>query len=242
MMTLHLKRHLLLLIAGLLNWQISHAQALKPFNATFKVKVFFFHVGYAHQSLSCDLDAQCQLTNEARPIKWAEDYIDESVKEWITLNNQPNGLIWQGYHKHLTRKKKDRTIVKETQLFVKENQVQHASSDKTWPASSQAFDQISLVYGIQSARLNQKPLTGFLLQDEKDQFPLHTKGKKRTRTLDLPIGDDIKTEHHVFYNGIIRAEVWLAPKWDYFPVQVKIKNEEKNRTVTLELSKLKFTP
>lgn len=218
------------------------AKKIPNFDAEFKVKVFYFTVGSAYQSFHCQGE-ECVLRNQAKPPKWAQKYINESVKEQITIRQTEDVFSWQHYTKHLTRTYKDKPSRQiHTELVREEEQIKMVEKpDKFWPAREGAFDIVSFAYALQYAVLNRNSIRDFYIQDDKTQDKFKLKKKFDTEELDLPIEDEIETERFEFRNGKINAELWLAPKWDFFPVQIKVEDKEKDRTITLELSKLKLT-
>lgn len=223
--------------------QITHANSslLQSFDAEFNVKIFYFSVGTAYQSLRCEADGNCLLKNQAKPPKWAKRFINESVKEEIQLQQTSSQLLWKSYKKHLTRTYEDRpTRQIYTDLVNQAGTIKHLQSDRTWTYQPQTYDLISLAYALQHAVLNKLNLKKFVYQDEKGQQGLKLKQSYEYDELELPIEYEIETERFEFRNGKINAQIWLAPSKNYFPVMLVLEDKEKDRTITLELSKLKY--
>lgn len=217
-----------------------YAAPLPEFDAVYKIKVSFFTIGQAFQSLHCQAEI-CTLTNTAAPPDWAKAYVNETVKETVLLQQTQNALTWQQYHKYLTREVNGKTKQIETHLQRQANQVVLNKGEKTWPFTSLVFDAISLPYAIQYARLNNLAFNQFIIQDDKSQTPLIYDSGFVSKKIDLPIGDNIQTERFRFHNDKIDAQLWLAPKWQYLPVKMVLTNKEKDRVITLELENLKQT-
>lgn len=221
----------------------SLATPLGDFKAVFDVDAFGFTVGKAKQSFSCsgELKKNCTLTSIAKPPSWAERFINESSIEKVTIQQTANQFNWVNYQKDLTRRYDDRTEHKTITLQknIKSKRITFIEKQKHWPIQEKIFDEISIVYAIQHAILNKMPLNNFYLQGDKIQQKLSIQIKSRSKIIDLPIEEYVKTTLVIFKNANIHAKIWLINDKQYFPGRIEIENKETNKTITLELTKLK---
>ena len=219
----------------------TQAAVLKDFKATFDVRVLGFKVGEATQILSCDQDDhQCNLVSEAIPPSWARRFINEESIEKIQLFVSKEQFKLLEYKKLLTRHYDDKTEYKTytIQLETQPKQLRYLEGDKTWPAEPLAFDVISLAYAIQYQVLNQRPLQGFYLQDEKQQTPIEFKKTFIEDELEPDFVEDaISALRFEFSNAKIDAKLWLVPQYDFFPGRIEILNKEEDRRIVLEINK-----
>lgn len=218
----------------------SMAKPLRPFKAVFDVNVFSFKVGNAYHEMTCKKQ-HCLISSVAEPPKWAKRFINESAIEKIEINQSNGGFKWQRYTKYLTRRYDDRTEKKTYTLVVDEGkgQIDYLEKGKSWPLQENVYDMISMAYGIQHRILNKKTLDSIYLQDDKSQQKIRFTTQNEAEELDLPIGDELQTQRFEFHNDKIAAKLWLIPEMDYFPGRIEIDNKEQDRTIVLELNKLK---
>lgn len=219
------------------------ATPLADFKAVFDVDAFGFTVGKAKQNFSCTgQEVQtCTLTSIAKPPSWAERFINESSVEKITLQQTADQFNWLKYQKNLTRRYDDRTEYKTITLKKdhQHKQITFVEEKKNWPIQLQIFDEISIVYAIQHAVLNNQALDNFYLQGDKVQQKLAIYIKKHNEIIDLPFDENLNSTFVIFKNDNIHAKVWLLNEHQYFPGRIKIANKKTNKTITLELTKLK---
>jgi len=213
------------------------AEQLPDFSASFDIRVLGFHIGEAHQEMTCE-GKQCLLTSKAEPPGWARQFINESAIEKIRLQQTNDQLKWLQYKKFLTRYYDDKTIHKTYTLVRKENlnKVEYLEKNQFWPNQKHLYDVISMAYGIQFQVLNKKPLNNLYLQDDKIQQKMNFTANNEDDEIDLPFQDDAQTKLFAFHNGKIDAQLWLMPKLNYFPVRIIILNKEEDRKIELELN------
>lgn len=236
----------LLLYKSLLFWVVccfpllSQAKSLPDFSASFDVRVLGFKVGQAHHRMQCH-NSDCLLTSEAKPPKWAQRFINESAVEKIKLSQQLGEFKWLEYKKYLTRRYEDRTEEKTYTIIRDEanKRIVYQEKNKVWPVQTHVYDVISLAYAIQFRLINQQPLKDLFLQSDKSQQQITFKKQNLSDEIDLPIEDELQTKRFDFHNDKISAKLWLIPKMNYFPGQIEIENKENDRTIVLELDKLK---
>lgn len=216
---------------------IAAAEQLPDFSASFDIRVLGFHIGEAHQEMTCE-GKQCLLTSKAEPPGWARQFINESAIEKIRLQQTNDQLKWLQYKKFLTRYYDDKTIHKTYTLVRKENlnKVEYLEKNQFWPNQKHLYDVISMAYGIQFQVLNKKPLNNLYLQDDKIQQKMNFTANNEDDEIDLPFQDDAQTKLFAFHNGKIDAQLWLMPKLNYFPVRIIILNKEEDRKIELELN------
>lgn len=218
------------------------AKPLENFKAVFDVDVYGFTVGKATQTFHCDTESKpCLLTSRAKPSGWMQRFINESAVEKITLHQTDNQLQWIQYHKSLTRRYDDRTEHKTITLKKqpKIKQITFIEQQKHWPIQDKVFDEISISYAIQHAMLNKQPLKDFYLQGDKQQQKLNIYIDETDEIIDLPFEEYLNTTLIVFKSDNIDARVWLLNDYQYFPGRIEITNKENDKTITLELLKLK---
>lgn len=216
---------------------VTMAEQLPDFSASFDIRVLGFHIGEAHQEMTCK-GSECLLTSKAEPPGWARQFINESAVEKIRLKQTNDQLKWLEYKKFLTRYYDDKTVHKTYTLVRNEklNQVEYIEKKKSWPSQKHLYDVISMAYGIQFQILNKKPLTNLYLQDDKIQQKMNFTAKNEDDEIDLPFQDEAQTKLFAFHNGKIDAQLWLMPKLNYFPVRIIILNKEEDRKIELELN------
>jgi hypothetical protein len=222
----------------------SNAMDLPQFKATFEVDAFGFTVGQARQTFSCTQDNEmsqtCQLTSIAKASGWFERFINESAVETITIQQQQTEFNWVQYQKKLSRRYDNRTEKKTITLKKdKKNQrILFIEKRKQWPIKEYIFDEISIVYAIQHAIINNQPLNNFYLQGDKIQQKLSLNIESKNKKINLPFRNKLRTTLITFKNSSLDAKVWLLNKHQFFPGKIKITNKKTNKTITLELDKL----
>ncbi len=220
------------------------AGTLPQFKASFYVEVMGFTLGQAKHNLTCSkkntLTQTCNLISTAEPSRFMRRFINESSVEKITFEQNSSNFYWLKYQKELTRRYSDRTEIKTTTLIRDEiNQlIIFEEQQKQWRNKTNVFDEISIVYAIQHAMLNNLPLNNFYLQRDKDQTAVNIEINHKTRHIDLPFASFLKTTVVTFKNNNMEGTIWLLNNYNYFPAKIAIHNKENNKTITLELNTL----
>jgi len=78
------------------------------------------------------------------------------------------------------------------------------------------------------------------LQSDKQQHILTIQVVSKEELLDIPYEDYVNTSLVIFKNANIHAKVWLLNGQKYFPARIEIHNKKTDKTITLELSKLRI--
>ncbi len=223
---------------------LSFAQTLPNFKANFDVQFMGFNLGTAKQQFSCQNNL-CTLTSVAKPEGLVAKFVNESTVETIKIQQSDTLFRWLSYHKTLTRHKSGRTIIKQMDLVRQNNQVIYLQADalmpRTWPASDNLYDTLSLAYAIQYRLLNHRPITGLILQDEKGQYPLQLLDRAQD-SVELPwLDDEVPATYLKFKTNFATLRLWLLNPGtlkqglNFFPAVVEVYNKRTDKTVELSL-------
>ncbi|MDG6777713.1 DUF3108 domain-containing protein [Thiomicrorhabdus sp. zzn3] len=209
------------------------AKPLPQFQARFEVDAFGIKLGTSEQELKC-IEAHCTLTATAKPSGLASLFVNEQTEEIIHLQQSDTDFIWQSYQKTTFKKGN----VSKTVRFIAtdDNQVHYVEKDRFWPHNPNVFDMVSIAYALQFYLLNQKPLTGFHLQDTGSQDAVTIQalnGKSRIDLADMET--TVEAQGLAFETPKAKIKIWLLPAYDYFPGRIEVYNIEKDKTITLLL-------
>ena len=221
----------------LLLTQPLHAAKLSNFKAVFDVETAGIILGQAKHSMQCH-NSTCTLKSDAKPSGFAAVFFKDSSHETITLKQTENTLTWQSYHKLSISYKND--IAKEKTINLKliaaENKVIYSEKKHEWPMQSQLFDVMSMAYAIQHAQLNNLPMNKFTLQDSNFQDKLTLKSTNTSALIGFEFADsDLDAVKYRFTSQHAEIELWLLPKYNYFPGKIRVINKDE-KTITLSLA------
>jgi len=220
----------------------SYATTLPHFKTSYHVNAFGVELGKAKHQFSCQQE-NCTLVSRAKPSGMAALFFSDSSIETIQLKQSQERLIWLSYHKLGTSKKEGKQVQKHTTLQRNEskNQVVFIEKNRIWPLPSNIFDILSLPYAIQYFKLNNKALNELELYIQDSNF----QEKLRFRVIDQPDHLSFKFSNHefkalkyVFESQQFKMELWLLPKYQYFPAKIRLINKKENKTITLNLAEL----
>ncbi|HHS99423.1 MAG TPA: DUF3108 domain-containing protein [Thiomicrospira sp.] len=215
----------------------AHATELRNFKAVFDVEAVGLTLGQAKHSMHCK-DSICTLKSDAKPSGFAAAFFKDSSHETIKLKQNDTMLSWLSYSKlgisYKDDKAKEKTI--HLQLNAEKNSVICPEQQREWPVQPQLFDVISISYAIQHAKLNDLPLTNLTLQDTNFQDKLKLKSTDNNDFLEFDFADNhLDAVKYHFTSKHAEIELWLLPKYDYFPGKIRIVNK-KEKTITLSLA------
>jgi len=213
------------------------ATPLPNFKAQFNVEALGLNLGLAKHSLQCQSE-KCTLKSDAKPTGFAAAFFKDSSHETIQLKQTQNELIWQSYHKLGISYKNDKAKQKIINLKLNEKQDKVLCPEKKreWPNQPKLFDVMSIAYAIQHAKLNNQSLQNFTLQDTNFQDKLTLKSTDPKDFVDLDFAEDSLTAvKYLFTSQHAKIELWLLPKYNYFPGKIRIENKD-DKTITLSLA------
>lgn len=213
------------------------AQNLPNFKAQFAVEALGMELGKAKHAFNCQ-NNQCKLVSNAKPEGLAALLFSDSAVETVQLQQNSDSLQWLSYHKLGTSKKDGKTVKKHTTLkYLKDkNQVIYIEKNRNWPAKPKTFDSISIAYAIQHAHLNQLAVNDFVLQDTNFQEKLRLKNIDKQSWVSLSFAEhDLDAVKYHFVSEHAEVEIWLLPKFNFFPGQVRVLNND-DKTITLSLA------
>jgi len=214
-----------------------NAAELSNFKAVFNVEAIGLTLGQAKHSMDCQ-ESTCTLKSVAKPSGFAAAFFKDTSHETIKLQQNDTMFTWQSYSKlgvsYKDGKAKEKTL--NLQLNVEQNKVICPEKKREWPMQPQLFDVMSISYAIQHAKLNNLPLTNFTLQDSNFQDKLQLKSTNNRDFLDFDFEDnDLDAVKYHFTSKHAEIELWLLPKYDYFPGKIRVVNKEE-KTITLSLA------
>lgn len=215
----------------------AQATPLPYFKAQFNVEALGLNLGLAKHSLQCQSE-NCTLKSDAKPTGFAAAFFKDSSHETIQLKQTQNELIWQSYHKLGISYKNDKAKQKiiNLKLDAEQNKVVCPEKKREWPSQAKLFDVMSIAYAIQHAKLNNDTLENFTLQDTNFQDKLTLKSSNPKDFIDLDFADDSLTAvKYLFTSQHAKIELWLLPKYNYFPGKIRIVNKD-DKTITLSLA------
>jgi len=215
----------------------ANSAELPNFKAIFDVEALGMTLGQAKQSFICK-QQKCILKSDAKPSGLAAAFFKDSSHETIQLTQNDNQLNWLSYHKLGISYKKDKAKEKHLNLIYnpKTAMVDCPEKNHQWPKGDNLFDSVSIAYAIQHAILNKLPIDNFILQDSNFQDKLTHKATDKHDFIDLDFADDsLDAVKYSFTSKHVNIELWLLPKYNYFPGKIRILNKEE-KTITLSLA------
>ena len=225
------------ILLGLFSINPSYSAELSDFKATYDVDALGLTLGQAKHQFTCQ-NSNCVLKSDAKPSGFAAAFFKDSSHETIHLKQTKDNLTWQSYHK-LGISYKDDKAKEKHQNFVfnaDKNSVVYPEKAREWPMQPKLFDSISIAYAIQHAVINQQPIDSFTLQDGNFQDKLNLKSTDKHNFVALDFADDnIDAVKYRFTSQHVEIELWLLPKYNYFPGKIRIVNKEE-KTITLTLA------
>lgn len=227
---------LLLLTAGL-NPAVSTANSLSPvFDAEFSVRVMGFNVGIASQKLTCQAN-NCLLETRAVPDRWARRLANEETHEKIQLRLQDQGqLQWISYQKTLQRYRGN-TTPQISQFFWDEKQdlIINPDRDLTWPASTDAFDMISIIYALRQQLRAGMPNPNLILQEDRRQTPIHFIHANKPAQVHTQFRSNLKARYYEWASEDVQVKIWLLEDFTFFPGRIELTQHDSGRSVILSL-------
>ncbi len=218
----------------------SLAATLPNFKSSYSVNAFGVELGKATHQFNCQQE-NCTLISRAKPSGLAAMFFSDSSIETIQLKQTKDTLTWLSYHKLGTSKKDGKKVQKHTTLKrdSENNQVTFVEKNRTWPIQPNIFDIMSIPYAIQHLKLNNQPLNKLELSIQDSNF----QEKLTFITLDQPEQLDFKfsnqtfnTLKYVFESQQFKMELWLLPKYQYFPAKIRLINKKEDKVITLNLA------
>ncbi|WFE68736.1 DUF3108 domain-containing protein [Thiomicrospira sp. R3] len=213
-----------------------NANALTPFEASYKIEAFGLTIGRADHSLTCK-NQQCDLTSHATPTGLARRLIGEEGHERVQLALKDNVLYWLSYE-NKTIKIRSQDVV--DQVFVSLNPdtltIENLERNQSWAYDTNTFDPLSMAYALQHRLLNNQPIDTMTLQEEKRQRLL-TFNDFGEVLLSSAFKSRLKTNHYVADTPEYKVSIWLATDLNLFPAQVEIYDKKRRRGMTLSLLK-----
>ncbi|WP_321323961.1 DUF3108 domain-containing protein [Thiomicrorhabdus sp.] len=215
----------------------AYSVELPNFKAVFDVEAIGITLGQAKQSFICQ-QQKCTLKSDAKPSGLAAAFFKDSSHETVQLLQNDNQLNWLSYHKLGISYKGDKAKEKHLNLTynAKTDMVDYPQKKREWPMRENLFDSVSIAYAIQHAILNKQPIDNFTLQDSNFQDKLIHKATDKHNFVDLDFADDsLDAVKYSFTSNHVNIELWLLPKYNYFPGKIRIVNKEE-KTITLSLA------
>jgi hypothetical protein len=215
----------------------SLAQSLSPFKAEFEVEALGMVLGKAKHAMDCQQN-HCTLTSDAKPSGLAAMLSSDASFEEVTLVQNGAELKWLKYKKteHTKKNGEPRTKIKTLTLNETNNTIVYQKNKRQWPAKANTYDSISLAYAIQHAELNEKKVDNFVLQDTHFQAPLKLKSRTDNSSVELNFADyKLDAVKYQFTSSHAQVDIWLLPKYNFFPGKIKILNKKK-QTIQLTLA------
>ncbi|MDX1352149.1 MAG: DUF3108 domain-containing protein [Thiomicrorhabdus sp.] len=215
----------------------AYSAELADFKAVYDVDALGLTLGQAKHQFTCS-DSNCTLKSDAKPSGFAAVFFKDSSHETIQLTQTQDELTWQSYHK-LGISYKDDKVKEKQQNFIfnaEQNKVIYPEKQREWPMQPQLFDSISIAYAIQHAVINQQSVEQFTLQDANFQDKLTLKSTDEEAFVAIDFADDnLDAVKYHFASDHVEIELWLLPKYNYFPGKIRIVNKEE-KTITLTLA------
>jgi len=218
----------------------AQAQALKNFSAQFEVEALGMTLGLAKHTFSCQ-SSNCTLTSSAKPSGFAAMLSSDSSTETIKLKQTDGTVQWLSYHKVGLTEKNGKPVTKEVSLKLDnaKNKIfffKNQRKKREWPAKERVFDSISLGYAMQHAKLNNRQLDDFVLQDSNFQDKLNLQHPEKKTTIKTSFSDRaLQASKYSFTSEHVEIELWLLPKYNFFPGKIRIVNQH-DKTITLSLA------
>ncbi|BCN93674.1 hypothetical protein THMIRHAM_14590 [Thiomicrorhabdus immobilis] len=215
----------------------AYSAELPNFKAEFNVQALGLNLGQAKHSMQCTA-GNCTLKSDAKPSGLAAAFFKDSSHETIQLKQTQDTLSWQSYHKLGISYKDGKSKEKVTNLKLdpKQNKVIYPEKNREWPMQPQLFDVMSIAYAIQHAKLNNASLQNFTLQDTNFQDKLVLKSTNQHDFVGLDFADNnLDAVKYHFTSQHAEIELWLLPKYNYFPGKIRILNKDE-KTITLSLA------
>jgi len=213
------------------------AADLPNFRAVFNVEALGLTLGQAKQSFICK-DQNCTLTSDAKPSGLAAVFFKDSSHETIKLTQKDNTFTWLSYHKLGISYKDGKPTEKNLNLIYhpETGMINCPEKNRQWLMTGKVFDSISIAYAIQHAVINKQPVNNFTLQDSNFQDTLMHKNTDKHAYVDLDFSDDtLDAVKYSFNSQHVNIELWLLPKYNYFPGKIRIINKDE-KTITLSLA------
>lgn len=214
-----------------------YSAELPNFKAEFNVQALGLNLGQAKHSMQC-VAGNCILKSDAKPSGLAAAFFKDSSHETIQLKQTHDTLSWQSYHKLGISYKDGKSKEKITNLKLDsvQDKVIYPEKNREWPMQPQLFDVMSIAYAIQHAKLNNASLQNFTLQDTNFQDKLVLRSTNQHDFVDLDFADDnLDAVKYHFTSQHAEIELWLLPKYNYFPGKIRILNKDE-KTITLSLA------
>jgi len=216
------------------------ANTLPNFKSSYYVNAFGVELGKATHQFSCQQE-DCTLISRAKPTGLAAMFFSDSSIETIQLKQTKDNLIWLSYHKLGTSKKGGKKVQKHTTLKLdsENDQVVFVEKNRTWPAQPNTFDIMSIPYAIQYFKLNNRPLKALTLsiQDSNFQEKLTFTTLDQSEKLSFKFSNqEFKALKYVFESQQFKMELWLLPKYHYFPAKIRLINKKEDKVITLNLA------
>lgn len=215
----------------------SHAVELPNFSSVYDVEAMGLTLGQAKQSFTCQ-KTNCILKSDAKPSGFAAAFFKDSSHETIQLIQTTNQLTWQSYHKLGISYKNNQPKEKHLNLSrnLEKNSVVYREKNRQWPLKANLFDSVSIVYAIQHAVINQQSIESFTLQDSNFQDELLLQSTDMNDSIYVEFEEDeLNATKYIFSSEHVEIELWLLPKYNFFPGKIRIINKEE-KTITLTLS------
>ena len=215
----------------------AHATDLPNFKAVFDVEALGFTLGQAKQRFVCK-DHNCTLTSDAKPSGLAAAFFKDSSHETVKFTQKDNQLNWLSYHKLGISYKDNKAKEKNLNLIYQPEtgMINCPEKNRQWLKTGKTFDSVSIAYAIQHAVINKQPVNNFTLQDSNFQDTLMHENTDKQAYVDLEFSDDpLDAVKYTFSSQHVNIELWLLPKYNYFPGKIRILNKDE-KTITLSLA------
>ncbi|MCF6253326.1 MAG: DUF3108 domain-containing protein [Thiomicrorhabdus sp.] len=223
----------------------SLANTLPNFKSSYYVNAFGVELGKATHQFNCQQE-NCTLISRAKPSGLAAMFFSDSSIETIQLKQTKNTLTWLSYHKLGISKKDGKKVQKHTTLKrdTENDQVVFIEKNRTWSAQPNTFDIMSIPYAIQYFKLNNRALKTleFSIQDSNFQEKLSFTTIDQPENLSFKFSNRaFKALKYVFESQQFKMELWLLPKYQYFPAKIRLINKKEDKIITLNLAELPKT-
>lgn len=207
--------------------------------STFDLYIKDIYVGEAKHQLQCETD--CRIKSHAKPQGLAAMFIQDEFWEESLMLVDGQELRWQAFAFKQTQRGKTQ---KEYQIHRQGNVAVHSKSQVQVDLMPHTYDTLSLAYAMMWHKIQQHPLPAFNLLDDQHFYQNLRFNAPQNSQLQLHFAQ-IATEKYVWQddNKDYKVTIWLAPQWQYVPVQVTIEQKSEGRHVRLSLkNQPKITP